>query len=124
MRRLEWVRSSRTETENKALCLSLCLLLRTAAQSPIQIEWRTQRETAHRFPHHAKVLGGSVQFNSSSRNRPIKVGTESSRLLIRPKINRLLGRWLALASMACLLANSVPVDGFGWRVRDRWVDAE
>jgi hypothetical protein len=50
-----------------------------------------------------KVFGGSVQFNSSSRNRPIKVGTESSRLLICPKINRLLGGgWLWLLWLACL----------------------
>jgi hypothetical protein len=76
------------------------------------MQWRTHpnQKTAHRFPHHPqKVSWWWFKFNSSSRNRPIKVGTESSRLLICPKINRLLGGEeegrLALASMACLLAD-------------------
>jgi hypothetical protein len=84
-----------------------------------------------------------LAFNNSSPQPPNQVGTESSRLLIDlPQNKSLAGGRLALASVACLLADydgdwrlrftrlftpttdSVPVDGLAGRVRDRWVDAE
>lgn len=132
---------------NKTLCRSLCLFSAAQPKALIQIERRTPKRNSPPLSSPPKSSWWfSPQFNSSSRNRPIKVGTESSRLLICPKINRLLGAggWLWLLWLACLLAcrlrwrletaitrlftpttNSVPVDGLaggyeidGWMLND------
>ena len=141
MRRLRASKQqNRHRDRNKTLVSVSLPLSRSPAQSLIRSNGAPGEKQPTAFRSRVTTQKFLMVFNSSSRNHPIK-GVPG--LLICPKINRLLGGRLALASMACLLAdydgdwrlrlldysrpttNSVPVDGLaggyeiaGWMLND------